>query len=41
MKVSNDEGKKDKLWDRLLKRAEDEREAEEKKFKEDCKKIGL
>lgn len=32
---------KDKLWVRLLKRAEDEKAAEEQKFKDDCKKIGL
>ena len=41
MKHSTVEEKRDKLWDRLLKRAEAEKEAEERKFKEDCKKIGL
>ena len=41
MKLPEETKEKDKLWDRLLKRAEDERAAEEQKFKEDCKKIGL
>ena len=33
--------KRDKLWDRLLKRADDEKAAEEKEFADACKAVGL
>ena len=41
MKCEIVDDKKGKLWDRLLKRAEVEKAEEERKFQEDCKRIGL
>ena len=35
------EEKKDKLWDRLMKRAEDEKAAEQEAFRKACKDVGL